>query len=114
MIWYKKLYTGEAAKKRRFSIIQKLRSGAASASVYVVVPAANSRNLLDIYSAPNFYLREKQKPQLILGIAWGYPDALNLAGKMVDELYRATGGFDFWAYLGLGEYDFDENSDVVE
>ena len=114
MIWYKKLYTGEAAKKRRFAIVQKLRSGTASSSVYVIVPAANPKNLLDIYSAPNFYPREKRKPQLILGIAWGYQDALNLAGKMVDELYQATGGFDFLTYLGLDEYDFDKNSDVVE
>lgn len=114
MIWYKKLYTSEAAKKRRFVIVQTLRSGTASSSVYVVVPAANPKNLLDIYSAPNFYLREKKKPQLILGIAWGYQDALSLAGKMVDELYRATGGFDFRTYLNLDEYNIDKNSDVVK
>lgn len=112
MLWYKKLYTGEMAEKKRFAIIQKIRSGAVPAFAYVIVPAANPRNLLDIYPAaevctPHEEERRRQEGRelLILGIAWGYQDALQLAGRMVDEIYRATGGFDFRSYLELAEYD---------
>lgn len=111
MLWYKNLYTGEIAEKKRFAIIQKIRSGSIPASAYVIVPAANPRNLLDIYPAAEVCGAEEQqrlqqsgRELLILGIAWGYQDALQLAGRMVDEIYRATGGFDFREYLGLAEY----------
>lgn len=112
MLWYKKLYTGETAEKKRFAIIQKIRSGGIPASAYVIVPAANPKNLLDIYLAADVCTpqederrRQSGRELLILGIAWGYEEALELAGQMVDEVYRATGGFDLRAYLGLAEYD---------
>lgn len=111
MTWYEHLYTGEKVKKQRFSVIQKLREQKAGASVYVIVPAANERNLLDIYSAPDFYARierESGKEEggrdgrwMILGIALGYHEALTLAAEMVDEVYRATGGFHILEYLGV-------------
>lgn len=106
MIWYEHLYVGEKAKKQRFSLIQKLREKKAGSSVYVIVPAANMRNLLDIYSAPEFFAWEEridkmgdENPQVILGIALGYREALHLAGEMVDEVYRATGDFGIREYL---------------
>lgn len=106
MIWYEHLYVGEKAKKQRFSPIQKLREKKAGALVYVIVPAANASNLLDIYSAPEFFAWEERadragnkNQQIILGIALGYGEALHLAGEMVDEVYRATGGFAIREYL---------------
>lgn len=111
MTWYEHLYTGEKAGKQRFSVIQKLREGKAGASIYVIVPAANEKNLLDIYSAPDYYQRiERERERgsggrderwMILGIALGYREALMLAGEMVDEVYQATGGFRIREYLGV-------------
>lgn len=107
MLWYNNLYTGEKAEKRRFSLIQKLREKKAGASVYVIVPAANPQNLLDIYSAPELYAREERMNSedkenlMILGIALGYHEALVLAGVMVNEVYQETGGFAILEYLGI-------------
>lgn len=112
MTWYEHLYTGEKAQKQRFSVIQKLRERRAGAFVYVIVPAANEKNLLDIYSAPDFFAREDWEKErngddggsghrMILGIALGYQEALTLAGEMVDEVYQATGGFGIREYLGI-------------
>ncbi|MCI8296352.1 MAG: hypothetical protein HFG22_10830 [Lachnospiraceae bacterium] len=111
MLWYKDLYVGERAAKKRASIIRMMRSGKVSAAAYAILPAANEKNLLDILQASQLCgeqgaLRRRLTgtEPLILGIAWSYEDALRLAGRMVDEVYRATGAFDLRAYLGLESY----------
>ena len=111
MLWYKDLYVGERAAKKRASIIRMMRSGKVSAAAYAIRPAANEKSLLDILQASQLCgeqgaLRRRLTgtEPLILGIAWSYEDALRLAGRMVDEVYRATGAFDLRAYLGLESY----------
>lgn len=104
MIWYNHLYTGVLAEKRRVSVIQKLRERRAASYVYVIVPASNPKNLLDIYSAPELFALEDRGTEqkfLILGIALGYREALTLAGEMVQEVYQETGGFAIREYLGI-------------
>ncbi|MCI9594341.1 MAG: hypothetical protein HFG51_09395 [Lachnospiraceae bacterium] len=107
MLWYNNLYAGKKAEKQRFSLIQKLRERRAGASVYVIVPATNPQNLLDIYSAPELFAREERMDSedkdspMILGIALGYHEALVLAGVMVNEVYQETGGFALREYLGI-------------
>lgn len=108
MIWYSRLYTGEKAGKHRRSLIQKFRKKTPPSSLYLLVPAANERNLLDIYPASDFLAleereegRESENERIILGIALGYQEALALAGEMVDEVYQATGGFAVREYWGI-------------
>lgn len=101
MIWYKYLYLGETAKKHRFSILQKLRLGKVQPGVHVITPASGEKNLLDIL--PAYVLRQKyyrQQPDLlIVGVGASYQDAVETAGRIVDETYRRTGGFDVETYL---------------
>ena len=109
MLWYSHLYVGEEAEKKRFSLIQKIRSGSAPAKAYVIVPASNEQNLLDIWEASSVCTPEAeerrgrlgQEELLILGLAWGYGEALALAGQMANEVYQATGGFDVKGYLAI-------------
>ena len=95
MIWYKYLYLGETAKKHRFSILQKLRLGK------VQPPASGGHNLLDIL--PAYVLRQnyyrEQADLLIVGVGASYQDAVETVGRIVDETYRETGGFDVKTYL---------------
>lgn len=100
MLWYEKLYVGEKAKKHRFSIIQSIRRKKYRMGVFVITPASNEKNILDIYplmtlSGP--YYREKEF--LILGIAEGYKEALELAGRIVGDMYEKTGTFCLEDYL---------------
>ena len=75
----------------------------------MIVPASNERNLLDIWEAPSVCTPEAEERRgrlgqdelLILGLAWGYGEALELAGQMANEVYQATGGFDVKGYLGI-------------
>lgn len=94
MRWYKHLYVGKKAKKHRFSIIQNIRKNHLQPGVFIITPASNEHNILDIYPAVTlmqpYY---QQEDLLILGIADGYGEALEVAGQIVDEMYQKTGAF---------------------
>ena len=103
MRWYNHLYVGEHAKKHRFSIIQNIREERYLPGIYVITPPSNGNNVLDIHPVIDFanpFFKER-KELLILGIAEGYQEALNLAGTIVTEIYEKTGGFCLEEFLKL-------------
>lgn len=103
MQFYEHLYTGERAAKKRFFILQSLRKKKPCPDVYVITPASGGNNLLDILSCHELYRPWREEADLlIVGIALGYDDACLLAGRIVSEVYRKTGGFDVRGFL-LGE-----------
>ena len=95
MRWYKHLYVGQKAKKKRFTIIQNIRKGRFQAGVHVITPASCGENLMDIYPA-SLLLTEDL---LILGIAADYYEALEVARDIVDEMYHTTGRFSIREFL---------------
>lgn len=99
MRWYERLYLGEKAKKHRFSILQAVRKEKSS-GYYILTPASNPKNLLDIYSAhtlnQSYY---KEQDLLIIGVAADYEDAAVLAGKIIGDVYKKTGGYDVTGFL---------------
>ena len=107
MFWYRYLYVGERAKRYRSSIIRGIREKRYCPGVYVITPPSNGNNVLDIY--PSYMLLlcdEREKELKILGIAYGYQEALELAGTIVSEMYEETGGF------GLEEFLAERGSQV--
>lgn len=98
--WYNHLYVGEKAKKKRYHIIQDIRKETSHSDIYVITPAMNGNNILDIYPTTFFkssFLQEETF--LILGIAADYFEALEVAGRVIQDLYRKTGGFDLTDFL---------------
>jgi hypothetical protein len=94
MLWYNHLYLGEKAKKHCYSIIRDLRKKKYQPGIYVITPASNGNNILDIYPAMVLKAPYYEKQELlILGVAVGYQEALKLSGTIVDEMYRKTGAF---------------------
>ena len=91
MRWYKHLYVGQKAKKKRFTIIQNIRKGRFQAGVHVITPASCGENLMEYYS--------KKEDLLILGIAADYYEALEVARDIVDEMYHTTGRFSIREFL---------------
>lgn len=100
IFWFDRLYTGEKAKKKRYRIIQGIRKSRPQPGIYVITPASNGNNILDIYSATAllspFY---KDEEFLIMGIGADYWEALEVAGRIVNDMYRRTGGFDLSAFI---------------
>lgn len=99
MRWYDRLYVGERAKKKRYSLLRAVRKGRPS-GYYVLTPASNGKNLLDIYPALTLcqpYYRNADL--LIVGIASDYEDAVGLAARIIEEVYKKTGAFDIFSYF---------------
>ena len=94
MDYYEHLFVGEKAKERRYGILQGLREGRLQPEVYVIMPPLNGNNVLEIVpSALIFEPPYQGREILVMGIAVTYWEALVVAGQIVDELYRRTGGF---------------------
>lgn len=99
--WFDHLYVGEKAKKKRYRIIQGIRRLKPQPGVYVITPASNGNNILDIYPWTALVLPfYREEEFLIMGIASDYWEALEVAGRIVNDMYRKTGGFDLPSFIG--------------
>lgn len=100
MKWYSVLYAGETARKKKNKIICKLKTGAGMLDVYLVTLSGNQHDLLEIISSA--YLKQKvvrRNLPMILGIACGYEEAVEVAVEIVSETYAKTGDFKVSRYL---------------
>lgn len=100
-IWYDHLYVGEKARKKRYRIIQGIRKSKSGPEIYVITPATNGNNILDIYPAMTLsWPIYQDEVFLVLGIASTYWEALEVAGNIVNDMYRKTGGFNLQGFIG--------------
>ncbi len=100
MRWWTHLYMGDRAAKRGAAILQKIREEKFLPDTYVITPAGCGHHLLDI--RPVMLLTEEERASkefLVLGVACGYGEAGEVVRCMVDDMYRATGAFDWNAYM---------------
>lgn len=90
--WYKGLYVGNNAKKKKKKLIRRISQGAGVIDVYLITLAANCRDQLDVFSANELLqkIRRKNCP-VIVGLACGYWEALELVETMVRQTYQETG-----------------------
>lgn len=100
MEWYHNLYASKSIGDKVGRIKWKINHNAATVSVYVIAFASNQENLLDII--PAWELMQKSYPKknmMIIGLAKGYRDALELVRTIIDETYQHTGTVDVRSYL---------------
>ena len=92
MNWYQNLYSGKTAEKKKDRLIREIDGEKYRGNIYLITLAANPENQLEILSVHQLrfsYIR--RNCPLILGIASGYEEALDVLKKMVEEVYEATG-----------------------
>ena len=104
MQWAENLYLSDKTAKKRDKIIKKANRGIGMVSIYFITLASNPENLFDIFHAahlkqPAFYKQDLY----VVGIASGYEEALELVQRMIDDIYRKTGGFAVREYFGRTE-----------
>lgn len=102
MIWYDKLYVGESIVHKTKKIKWKIMHNAGQIGIYVITLASNRQNLLDII--PSYELMQRGYPKremVIVGLAKGYDEAVEVAASIVDEVYRNTGTFAVRTYLAV-------------
>ncbi len=103
MEWYRNLYASDSIAGKVNRIKWKINHNAGMVSVYVIAFPSNPNNLLDIIPARE--LMQKSYPKrnmIIIGLAKGYQDAMELVRRIIDETYQNTGTVDVRAYLKEG------------
>lgn len=105
MRWYKELYVGETATKRKNKIIKNIEAGKKQIGVYVLAFPTNKSNIMDIY--PAFVLTQKHYMNMdlqIVGIAASREEAIDLTQEILMECYKKTGQFRIDQFIN--EIDF--------
>lgn len=94
------LYMGQNADRARAKILKGLREGSLLPDTYVITLPENGNHIFDICPVSLLTRRERRGEKLlILRLARGYHEAQEVTGRMVDDMYRETGAFDWKAYM---------------
>lgn len=104
MEWYRNLYVGQMAKKKRDRLIQKIESGKAPVNVYLITLPGTEANQLEIVPVWNlkFWNRGRTCP-LIVGLACGRGEALELLVQITEEVLEETGTVNLRARFEAGQ-----------
>jgi len=98
--WFKNLYIGDTANKQKNRIIWKVNHGVGVWDIYLITLASNPDNLLDIISA-NMLLQKpiRRRCPLIVGLASGHEEALQLVEQIISDVYQKTGAVAVRQYI---------------
>lgn len=102
MEWYRELYTGDSIQGKTERIKWKIIHNAGQLQIYVIALASNPENLFDII--PSWELMQRHYPKrqmLIIGLAKGWDEAVEVVRQIITEVYENTGGVDIRKYLGI-------------
>lgn len=90
--WYKKLYVGDNAKKKKKQLIRKISMGAGVLDVYLITFATNPQNQLDIFSANELKQKARRRNcPMIVGLCLGRWEAMEMVEMLVQKTYEQTG-----------------------
>lgn len=98
--WYNNLYTGESLRKKKKRVIWKINHGAGMVGIYIITLAANPNNNLEIMDSSMLLQPDlRRREHLIIGIASGYYEALDMVREIAEEVYQVTGQVQIRSYL---------------
>ncbi len=88
MRYYKHLYLAEGIKKKE-KIIRKLEEKKLQMNIHVITLARNEKNQLEIYNSMVFLQPDFPYDDfLVVGLAKGYEDAVEMVEEIVWEVYN--------------------------
>lgn len=95
MNYIKELYYGERASENKIFIKWRLNMGKAPSDTYVLILPEYGDGLLEIIKATQLKKSYYKRHDLtVVGVAFGYEEALELAASIVSEAYERMGSFD--------------------
>ncbi len=98
--WYRQLYVGKQLKRKEKKVRRLVDRGRFLPNVYLITLASNGQDQLDILEAVHLVQRGVAgRLPLIVGIAFGYSEALGLVERIALEAYQATGDCNLRKYL---------------
>lgn len=99
MRYYKHLYLAEGLKKKE-KIIRKLEEKKLQINIHVITLARNEKNQLEIYNSMVFLQPDFPYDDfLVVGLAKGYEDAVEMVEEITQEVYNKTKGADIRSYI---------------
>ncbi|MCB7317930.1 hypothetical protein [Lacrimispora sp. 210928-DFI.3.58] len=91
---------GRKAAENRSRILRGIREGKWMPDTYVITLPESGNHIVDIRPVSLLTKAEREREDfLILGAAKGYGEACEVVRDMVDDMYRATGAFDWIQYM---------------
>ena len=96
----KKLYTGKRLRHKASIVKWKYRHGAGMPGVYFVTLIEDGPDLLEIYPVDTLmqaYYRKKSP--LVVGMAEGYGEALEIVENILTDVHTKAGGYDTKEYF---------------
>ncbi len=94
MKWYKNLYVGRKASRRRRRIVASCKIGKPQLGTYMITLPVNDSNSLEIY--PSHILLQKhykKKNLFVVGIALERDEAYEVMQEILMDCYEKTGQF---------------------
>ena len=94
MLWNNRLYVGEKAEPHKKKIVKNIKNNKVQLGIYVLALPANEENVMDIYPA-QVLLQEhfKKSNQLIVGVAKGRDEAMELMMQIITDSINETGSY---------------------
>lgn len=99
MKYYQQLYLGERLRGKQDAIIQRLEKGAAQFQIYLLVLSKTAHNQMEIFDAAMLLQAYFPKDYLVVGLARGYDEALQVFCEISQDVYRVNGNLDFKTYF---------------
>ena len=100
LTWYDPLYVGPKAGRHVRKIRKRLDQGKTDLGHYLITVAANGVDELDIINSG--FLTWKavyDHLPMILGVAADREEALEIAGRIIEDCLRSTGGTDVRSFI---------------
>lgn len=99
MEWYKNLYLGEQAAKKKLKLLKKINKKFLS-NAYIVALPSNPANVLDIYPYNEFLQKHRGDDDVFaVGLACGKDEAYEVVKDIVWDVYSSSGNFKVSDYI---------------
>lgn len=100
MRWYDDLYIGYNLLENKNQVIEKIKTGKPQLNIYVLTLPWNDYDVLEIY--PSYALIQKwyrDSNMVVIGLAEGMEEAMDMMQLVIMDCYRATGGFQLKEFI---------------
>ena len=106
MKWYRNLYVGNTAKKKERVWIDRLEEGKSCPGLWLLTLPSNPQNNLDLIPADLLLQKFIRKDcPMIVGLAFGYREALLVLREITEQVVRTTGTADLKDWLIKSDKD---------
>ena len=110
LTWYDPLYVGPKAERQVGKIRKRLDKGKTDPGHYLVTLAANGTDELDIINSGFLTWKNVYNHlPMVMGVGADRAEALDIAGRIIEDCLHSTGGTDVRAFIRRTHIDAPES-----